>query len=132
MAKYQTEQRKRLISFFENSNHRTLSAQEIYSELGDQDISISAIYRNLAEMEKDGLLCKISEKNRQGALYQYVNPDTCMGIIHLKCQSCQSTFHLNKHVSQMIIGLAQDDFNFTVNDAAAVIYGQCKNCSQNL
>lgn len=131
MSKYQTEQRKNLISLFKSRPHHTFSAQDIVKELGDNDISMSAIYRNLTAMEKDGILCKTSEKNRSGTLYQYVDPDHCIGVIHFKCQSCNQTFHLNRPISQMIMSIAKEDFNFNVNGAAAFLYGECEKCSQN-
>lgn len=130
MSKYQTEQRKKMINLFENCPHQTLSAQDILSHIQDQDISISAIYRNLSEMVKDGILCKVSEKNRSGSLYQYVDPNHCAGIIHFKCDSCDATYHLDRNISQMLIGIAQDNFSFELNGSAAFLYGKCKNCSQ--
>ncbi len=130
MSKYQTEQRRKLITLFENSPHQTLSAQDIANALCDQGISISAIYRNLSDMVKDGTLCKVSEKNRSGSLYQYVDPDHCAGIIHFKCESCDTTYHLDRNISQMIMGIARDSFSFDVNGSAAFLYGKCDKCSK--
>lgn len=95
-----------------------------------QDISKSAVYRNVAEMEKEGLLCRISEKNRQETLYQYVDPEHCCDIVHLKCETCNNTFHMNKHVSRLIFNMAMDDYNFKVNAKTALLYGECATCSQ--
>lgn len=130
MSKYQTEQRKKLISLFKNKQHHTLSVHDIYLALEENDISMSAIYRNLSEMVNEGLLCKVSEQNRSGSLYQYVDPDHCAGIIHFKCESCDATFHLDKSISQMIISIAQEHHGFTVNGSSAFLYGKCENCSQ--
>lgn len=132
MSKYQTEQRKKLISLFEKSPHKTLSAQDIATALENQDISISAIYRNLSEMVNEELLCKISGKNRSGSLYQYVDPHHCAGIIHLKCDSCEATYHLDRNISQMVMGIANDTFAFHINGSAAFLYGKCAKCSQLL
>lgn len=130
MSKYQTEQRKKLITLFENSPHQTLSAQDIAATLCDQGISVSAIYRNLSEMVEDGILCKVSEKNRSGSLYQYMDPHHCAGIIHFKCDSCDATYHLDRHISQMIMNIAQDNFSFETNGTAAFLYGKCSKCSK--
>ncbi len=129
MSKYQTEQRKILIHFFENSKHGTFSAQDINDALAEHGIRMSAIYRNLSEKEKERMQCKVSEKNRPGSLYQYIDPLHCVGIIHLKCQSCETTLHLGRHVSNLVFGMAKDDFSFTMNASAAVLYGQCQQCS---
>ncbi len=126
--KYQTEQRKRMLVLFENSNHHSLSAQEIAEMLKDENVSMSAIYRNLADMEKSGLICKVSEKNRAGALYQYVNPHSCRGIIHLKCESCDQTYHLDKCVSDMIFAMAENNFSFHLSSSMPILFGQCQKC----
>lgn len=126
--KYQTEQRKRMLVLFENSNHRSLSAQEIAHFLKDEQVSMSAIYRNLAEMEKSGLICKVSEKKRAGSLYQYINPHSCRGIIHLKCDSCDQTYHLDKCVSDMIFAMAEKNFHFHLSSSMPILFGQCDKC----
>ncbi len=128
MSKYQTENRKRVIHFFEQNTHRRISAQDIHKELADYSISISSIYRCLSEMEKEGLLFKTTDSKTVCSLYHYVDPHSCSGIIHLKCQICDATFHLNKHVSRMLIELAKDDHSFKVNDTAAFLYGKCIDC----
>ncbi len=129
MNKYSTEQRKKLISLFEGNPHQTFSAQDIAASLYDQGISTSAIYRNLSEMVKDGLLCKVSEKNRAGSLYQYMDPNHCAGVIHFKCENCGATFHLDRNISQMIMGVALDNHGFKVNGTSAFLYGICEKCS---
>ncbi len=128
MSKYQTEQRQKLLKLFKMSDHQTLSARDILDKFNNEEISISAIYRNLKEMEKEGHICKVVEKGRSEALYQYVHPHSCVGIIHLKCENCDNTYHINRHISHMIINLANDDFNFTIKDTSAVLYGLCNTC----
>lgn len=130
MNKYNTEQRKKLIQLFEGNPHHTFSAQDIASALHSQDISTSAIYRNLSEMVKEGLLCKVSEKNRSGSLYQYVDPNHCVGVIHFKCENCSTTYHLDRNISQMIMNIARDDYGFQINGSAAFLYGICEHCSK--
>ncbi len=130
IMKYQTEQRQKLLNLFKNNHHHSFSATDILSEFKDEDISISAIYRNLKDMEKEGLICKIAEKGRSEAVYHYVDPDSCVGIIHLKCESCDNIYHLNKHISNMLIGIANDEHNFSINHSGAFLYGKCENCSQ--
>ncbi len=128
--KYNTEQRKLLLELFQDSEHQTFSAQDIQILLKDKEVSMSSIYRNLAEMEREGLVCKVNEKNRPGALYQYVDPHHCAGVIHFKCQSCEATYHLDKNISQMIMGIAKDMHGFMVNESGAFLYGECDKCSQ--
>ncbi len=132
MNKYQTEQRQKLTQLFACSGHRSLSAGDVLQALGEQEISLSAIYRNLKEMEKEGIICKVAQKGHAEALYHYVDPQSCYGIIHLKCDSCEEIYHLNRHVSAMILGMAHEEFGFVPNQTGAFLYGKCKNCSQVL
>lgn len=117
-----------MLVLFQESNHHSLSAQEIAQLLKDDNVSMSSIYRNLAEMEKSGLICKVSEKNRAGALYQYINPDSCRGIIHLKCENCDQTYHLEKCVSDMIFAMAESSFQFHLSSSMPILFGQCHEC----
>lgn len=131
MRKYQTQQRKKLIAFFEENLHKSYSAHEIRKALTRENISLSAVYRNLNDMLNEGLLCKVKEENRLSDLYQYIDPVECVGVIHLKCQSCDTTFHLNRSVSNMLTTLAKENFSFEISDKKAFLYGKCNNCLQN-
>ncbi len=130
MSKYQTEQRGKLLELFKTSEHQSFSASDIFKKYANDDISISAIYRNLKTMENDGLICKIVDNKRGEALYHYVNPDKCLGVIHLKCEECENTYHLNKHISTMIMNIAKDDLKFSISNSSAFLYGKCDKCSQ--
>ncbi len=130
MSKYQTEQRQKLLDLFKNSGHQSFSASDILNKFGNDDISISAIYRNLKTMENEGLICKVVDNKRPESLYHYINPKSCLGVIHLKCENCENTYHLNRHISDMIMNMAKDDLKFTVSNTSAFLYGKCDNCSQ--
>ncbi len=130
MSKYQTEQRQKLLEVFKGSDNQSFSASDIIKKCENDDISVSAIYRNLKSMENDGLICKVMDNKRSEALYHYVNPDNCVGVIHLKCENCENTYHINKHISNMIMNLAKEDFKFSINSKTAFLYGICDNCSQ--
>ena len=132
MNRYNTEQRKLLNNFFKEQIHVSFSAQEVYEKLKMNDISKSAVYRNLTEMEKEGIICRVSEKNRPEALFQYVHPEHCCSIVHLKCETCNNTFHMNRHVSNLIFNMANDDYAFMINPKTAMLYGECKTCFQKI
>ncbi len=98
--------------------------------LGKEGISRSALYRNIAAFEKEGVLCRVTNDKKNETLYQFIDPDECSGVIHLKCNRCTTTHHLNRYACDMISGLALENFGFSVNTNKAVIYGLCENCSQ--
>ncbi len=128
MKKYNTEQRKLLIDFFKNSSHNSLSAADVYNALKDSGIGMSSVYRNIAEMEAEGIIRRVSEKTNNKSLYQYIHPEHCIGIVHLICEKCNATFHLNRHISHMLTNIALENNNFHINEGNAVLYGTCENC----
>ncbi len=131
MGKYQTDQRQKLIELFKSSGHQPYSASDILKKFDDESISVSAIYRNLKDMEQEGLICKLTQKGRSEAIYYYVNPESCVGIVHLKCEVCETVYHLNRHISNILIAAAKDDFNFSINRSGVFLHGKCELCSQN-
>ena len=130
MKKYKTEQRKLLLSFFENSKHRAISVQDVYRELCEEGISMSAIYRNLSEMEMEGVVHKVTNTTSSSVLYQYIDPIECADAIHLKCEVCDTTLHLNHHIVQMMLNYAKEAQGFEINHSGIFMYGKCENCSQ--
>ncbi len=130
MIKYATEQRKILLSLFEKNKHETFSANDILSEIPDAGISLSAIYRNLKAMENEGIICKSNDPKQSEAHYHYINPEGCVGIIHLKCEVCNKIYHLNSSISNMIFDFSKEEIGFSLNKSGAFLYGICNNCSQ--
>ncbi len=130
MSRYQTEQRNKLLDLFKNNGHQSFSAYDILDLFDNEEISLSAIYRNLKSMEKDGVICKVSDGKTTGTHYHYVNPHSCVGVIHLKCDSCDNTYHLDRNISALIFNYAKDENNFKINNASAFLYGKCEICSQ--
>ncbi len=128
MKGYKTEVRKLLLNYFESIGHRVVSSQMVYDQLKEHTISLSSIYRNLAKMEKEGILCKMTQQNSHVVLYQYVNPKKCHGIVHLKCKQCDMTYHLNEELSHMITNISKQEHGFSIGQTTAVLYGKCTNC----
>ena len=55
---YMTEQRKKLFEFFKSHPDMTISARDLAAQLVAEEhakISVSAVYRNLAMLEREGL-----------------------------------------------------------------------------
>ncbi len=132
MAKYTTEKRRILLEFLESSTHKSFSAQQAYDALKMQDISKSAIYRNLAQLEKEGLLCRVTDNDHKETLYQYMNPTQCADLLHIVCKTCNQTFHINRHISQMFINMVKDDSHFNISVHTSLLYGTCESCTQKI
>lgn len=131
MPKYMTKQRKTLLDFLERHADEELSAKKIEAELADSGVSISAVYRNLSELEKEGKVRRISKSGSREVFYLYTDAHACRESLHLSCKKCGKTYHMNSQCADMLINnLAQND-EFTIDKSDTVLYGVCKACKKN-
>lgn len=75
---YMTEQRKKLFEFFQSHPDMTISARDLAAQLVAEEhakISVSAVYRNLAMLEREGLILRSPGKN---------NREMCTAMSHRK------------------------------------------------
>ena len=69
---YMTEQRKKLFEFFQSHPDMTISARDLAAQLVAEEhakISVSAVYRNLAMLEREGLILRSPGKNNRENVY---------------------------------------------------------------
>ena len=131
MPKYMTKQRKNLLAFLEQHADEELSAKIIESELGGMGVSISAVYRNLSDLEKEGKVRRVSKSGTREVYYIYTDAHTCSECLNLSCKKCGKTYHMNAECADMLINtLAQSD-DFTIDKSETVLYGVCKDCKNN-
>ncbi len=127
---YNTRQREILINFFNSNHDKSFSAEEIAETLKDMDISVSAVYRNLAELEKDGKIKKISKSGTRKAYFQFVDCDECKEHLHITCTKCGKTTHLPDVDSIMIVQNVLHNTKFNIDKKNTVLYGLCDKCSK--
>ncbi len=130
MPKYMTQQRRELLSFFENHIDEKLSAKEISDKLKDKNISVSAVYRNLAELEKNGMVRRLSKKGSREVFYQYIDEHKCRECLHLSCEKCGKTFHMNIDGANALVKSVENNDDFAIDKANTILYGICKNCQK--
>ncbi|MFI3258185.1 MAG: transcriptional repressor [Spirochaetales bacterium] len=128
---YSTEQRNALLNFFEKHPDELLTAQEILNALAHESISRSAIYRNLAQLESAEKIKKHIKQGSKTLYYQYVHGAGCKGKLHLHCTQCDRTFHMKDTETQSITESVSQNDDFIVDKVATVLYGTCKNCTEN-
>ncbi len=130
MPKYITKQRKALLSYLSRHADEKLSARQMEAELGGEGISISAVYRNLADLEKEGKVRRVNCSGSREVFYQYTEGEHCRECLHLSCEKCGKTYHMNNAGAEMLIqNLAQSD-EFAIDKANTVLYGVCKECRE--
>ena len=77
MAKYSTRQRDILLSYLEAHADEQMSIQKIASDLEEQKVSSSAVYRNLFDLEKEKRVKRCIRDNSREVLYQYIDLPEC-------------------------------------------------------
>ena len=60
LPRYSTRQRKLLLDYLSAHPHQLLSAGEIARDLREREVSLSAVYRNLAQLEAEGFVYTVA------------------------------------------------------------------------
>lgn len=125
-----TKQRKALLNYLSLHADERLSAKQLEDALKSEGISISAVYRNLSELEKEGKVRRVNNSGSREVFYQYTDGAHCKDCLHLSCEKCGKTYHMNSAVAQTLIeNLAKSD-EFTIDKANTVLYGVCGDCRE--
>lgn len=125
-----TKQRKALLAFLGSHADEELSARAIEDALQSEGISISAVYRNLADLEQEGKVRRLSKSGSREVFYLYTDGDACRDCLHLSCEKCGKTYHMSVPGAATLIENLQKSDAFTVDKANTVLYGICKDCKQ--
>lgn len=131
LPRYSTRQREALLAFLNAHGHALLSASQIADGLRAQQVSISAVYRNLSDLEREGKVRKHTQNGSRTTLYQYIVADGCRGRLHLCCTVCGQTMHLEDALAQKMIRHLQEYAGFTLAPADTVLSGICSRCRKD-
>lgn len=126
MQAYMTQPRKRLLSYLHTHADETLSAGQIAEEL--PEISVSAVYRNLSALERDGAVRKVAKAGSREVFYQYMNAEKCRDHLHLSCKKCGKTFHMDEEETAVLLDSIARIDGFSVDRGDTVLYGTCEDC----
>lgn len=130
MQKYKTRQRRVLLDYLAAHADEELSARQIETALREFDISLSAVYRNLSALESEGKVRRVSKSGSREVYYQYTDCMSCKDCLHLSCEKCGKTYHMNIPGMEMLIeNLASSD-EFAIDRKNTVLYGVCKSCQK--
>ena len=130
MSSYSTRQRKALLAYLSRHPDELLSARQIADALADEKISLSAVYRNLAQLEAEEKVRRSAKSGSHEAFYQYLDAKGCKGALHMSCVKCGKTFHMaDSNAALFAKHLAQSE-QFTLDAADTVLYGICADCRE--
>ena len=127
MSTYMTDQRRELLEFFKSHPDTAFSAKEIAANLPDE-ISLSAVYRNLSRLEKSGQISRSTKEGCREIFYSYVASENCHGCLHLTCEKCGHTVHMSTSISEKMIHALSETDGFSVDNKKTVLYGICSKC----
>ena len=125
---YNTEQRTSLLSFLTENPDKTFSAKEIAQALEGKNISKSSVYRNLAELEAEQKIKRVTKAGCHESFYQFCDNSACKNHIHLSCTKCGKIFHLESAQTEKLVNEVEQADGFEISRAETTLYGVCKDC----
>lgn len=123
-----TRQRRTLLSYLSGHADELLSVREMADALEAEDVSRSAVYRNVAELEAEGKLRRDRGGDAREAYYRYVGAEDCKGCLHLSCKKCGRTFHMGSGGADALTQAVERAEGFAVDKSDTVLYGVCAMC----
>ncbi len=130
MPSYNTRQRELLADYLSKHTDEKITARQIEDALHDDKISISAIYRNLAILEKDGQVKRCVGDGSREVYFQYIASNLCKNSIHLACRVCGKYFHLEQNCMNTLMKDVKHSNGFSIDTADSVLYGVCRDCGR--
>ena len=128
MAKYQTRQRKRLLEYLSAHTDEQMTVRQIADALAADSISTSAVYRNLSDLEADGLLKRSVREGTREVFYQYIAAEECKDSLHLSCRMCGKSIHLGDKETERLLDSTLKSTGFQIDKTETILYGVCADC----
>ena len=130
MKQYETRQRKLLLTFLSAHADQSLSARAIADALAVQGVSLSAVYRNLAALEAEGKVARVSVGGSRTVRFRYLAAEGCRAHLHLSCARCGKTIHMDIPATQRLVEAVKSETDFSVDRTVTVLYGLCGSCGK--
>ena len=128
MHEYTTKQRTLLLDFLSTHADETFCVDSIYSSLSSQGVSKSAVYRNLAALEEQGKVQRLTKGGSRRAYYRYKAAHECTDHLHLSCEKCGKTYHMPIGATNRLIDNVKENSDFEIDRTETVLYGVCSKC----
>ena len=131
MARYETEQKKRLLQFLTEYRDTAFSVEEIAERLkgyGNGAPGKSTVYRLMLRLLEEKKIRRFVGDDGRRFLYQLVGDEHCHEHLHLKCSRCGCLLHLDAGVSRELLDKIRGVSNFFVSQDDTVLFGVCATC----
>jgi Fur family ferric uptake transcriptional regulator len=116
--------RLKVLSLFENSKDRHLSAEDIYKIMlnSGEDVGLATVYRVLTQFEQAGLLIRHHFEGGK-AVFELNNGGHHDHIVCIKCGRVEEFYDAEIEKRQEE---AAEKLGFTMQEHSLTIYGMCK------
>lgn len=131
MAKYVTKQRRQLLDYLSRHTDEQMTARQIADALTQENISLSAVYRNLSDLEADGLLKRSVREGTRDVFYQYIAAEECKDSLHLSCRVCGKSIHLDDAEAERLLDSTLKSTGFQIDKTETILYGVCADCRKH-
>ena len=131
MAKYVTKQRRQLLDYLSRHTDEQMTARQIADALTQESISLSAVYRNLSDLEEDGLLKRSIREGTRDVFYQYIAAAECKDSLHLSCRVCGKSTHLGDAEAERLLHSTLESTGFQIDKSETILYGVCADCRKH-
>ncbi len=130
MQKYATRQRAALLRYLRSHADEPLSARQIADALAAEDISKSAVYRNLSVLETEGRVQRHTKNGSKAIFYRYLGAEACQDRLHLSCSRCGKTYHMDVSATNRLVHSVAQGSDFQIDSVSTVLYGICGSCQK--
>ena len=110
---------------------RQMTARQIADALTQENISLSAVYRNLSDLEADGLLKRSVREGTRDVFYQYIAAEECKDSLHLSCRVCGKSIHLGDAEAERLLDSTLKSTGFQIDKTETILYGVCADCRKH-
>ena len=132
MAEYMTEQKRILKKILEDNADSAYTVEELMEKLSqcssDRIPGKSTVYRLITHLTEERTVKKFLRNGSRKFAYQIELGEHCDCHLHLKCMECGKLIHLDEDTSDALLGKVRDISNFSVNEEATVLFGECSDC----
>ena len=131
MRDYNTGQRRSLLSVLEKHRDEQFTAEQLVALIASDggEISLSAVYRNIERLERDGMVRRSTADSGKKSQYQYIGTH-CAGHLHLQCVSCGQITHLDDKTTGDMRRAVSSSSDFAIDERKTVLYGRCRECGK--
>ena len=121
--------RLKILTLFEESKKRHLTAEEVYKTLTDEglEIGLATIYRVLTQFEQAGLLIRHNFDQGKGT-FELTSPQHHDHLVCTKCGHVEEFF--DNEIEERQIAIA-NKLGFEISDHSLNLYGECRDCRNN-